>query len=249
MGGGAIIAPSENSYIDSRKDICTQGKDEGPMTLLELFALLKKHLRLVVALPVACALVCAVVSYGFLPNTYTATTSMYVLAKTGDGTSNTLNSDLTASQQLTNDVSTLLKSSRVETQTAGALGLKDLSDYKIDVTSSTTSRVISLSVTGTDPAQTAEVANGLAQQVSAIAQEVMNVDSVNVVDQAQTPESPSGPRRPLYVAVAFLAGLFLAVAFVVVEDMVNTRVRSQEELEELVGLPVMGRIPAMKEAR
>lgn len=51
------------------------------------------------------------------------------------------------------------------------------------------------------------------------------------------------------MAVAFLAGLFLAVAFVVVEDMVNTRVRSQEELEELVGLPVMGRIPAMKEAR
>ena len=137
----------------------------------------------------------------------------------------------------------------METQTAGALGLKDLSDYKIDVASSTTSRVISLSVTGTDPAQTAEVANGLAQQVSAIAQEVMNVDSVNVVDQAQTPESPSGPKRPLYVAVAFLAGLFLAVAFVVVEDMVNTRVRSQEELEELVGLPVMGRIPAMKEAR
>ena len=57
------------------------------MTLLELFALLKKHLRLVIALPVVCALVCAVVSYGFLPNTYTATTSMYVLAKTGDGTS------------------------------------------------------------------------------------------------------------------------------------------------------------------
>ncbi len=72
---------------------------------------------------------------------------------------------------------------------------------------------------------------------------------MNVVDQAQTPESPSGPKRPLYVAVAFLAGFFLAVAFVVVEDMVNTRVRSQEELEELVGLPVMGRIPAMKEAR
>ena len=219
------------------------------MTLLELFALLKKHLRLVIALPVLCALVCAVVSYGFLPNAYTATTSMYVLAKTGDGNSNSLNSDLTASQQLTNDVSTLLKSTRVETQTAGALGLKSLSGYKIDVSSSTTSRVITLSVTGTDPAQTAEVANGLAQQVSAIAQEVMNVDSVNVVDQAQTPESPSGPKRPLYVAVAFLAGLFLAVAFVVVEDMVNTRVRSQEELEELVGLPVMGRIPAVKEAR
>ena len=46
-----------------------------------------------------------------------------------------------------------------------------------------------------------------------------------------------------------MAGLFLAVAIVVVEDMLNTKVRGQEEVEELLGIPVIGRIPAMRGGR
>lgn len=52
------------------------------MTLLELFQLLKKHLKLVIALPVVCAIAMGVVSFTMMDNTYTATTSMYILAKT-----------------------------------------------------------------------------------------------------------------------------------------------------------------------
>ena len=49
------------------------------MTLLELFELLKKHMKLVVGLPVICALLVAVYSFIGMPNTYTATTSLYVI--------------------------------------------------------------------------------------------------------------------------------------------------------------------------
>ena len=48
------------------------------MTLLELFQLLKKHLKLVIALPVVCAIAMGVVSFTMMDNTYTATTSMYI---------------------------------------------------------------------------------------------------------------------------------------------------------------------------
>ena len=79
------------------------------MTLLELLQLLRKHLRLVIALPLVCALVMGVYSYLFMPNTYTASTSMYVLVK-GDSTAKTsMSQDLSASQMIANDVSTLIK--------------------------------------------------------------------------------------------------------------------------------------------
>ncbi|MCI7631756.1 MAG: Wzz/FepE/Etk N-terminal domain-containing protein, partial [Collinsella sp.] len=52
------------------------------MTLLELFQLLKKHLKLVITLPVVCAIVMGIASFAMMDNTYTATTSMYILAKT-----------------------------------------------------------------------------------------------------------------------------------------------------------------------
>ena len=214
------------------------------MTLLELFQLLKKHLKLVIALPVVCAIAMGVVSFIMMDNTYTATTSMYILAKT-DGGQMSYN-DLSASQMLSNDIATLLDSDSVKSSAAKDLGLSDLDDYKIAVSSETTTRVITLSVTGTDAKETAQVARAMANSVSTVAQNVGAAQSINVVDEAKTPESPSGPKRLLYVAVAFLAGVFIAIAYVVLEDMLNTRIRGAEEAEELLGIPVVGRIPAMK---
>ena len=55
-----------------------------------------------------------------------------------------------------------------------------------------------------------------------------------------------GPNRIMYTAVAFLAGLFFAIALIVLLDMLNTTVKSPEEAEELLGLPVLGRMPSLK---
>lgn len=214
------------------------------MALLELFQLLKKHLKLVITLPVVCAIVMGIASFAMMDNTYTATTSMYILAKT-DGGQMSYN-DLSASQMLSNDIATLLDSDSVKSGAAKDLGLSDLDDYKIAVSSETTTRVITLSVTGTDAKETAKVARAMANSVSTVAQNVGAAQSINVVDEAKTPESPSGPESLLYVAVAFLAGVFIAIAYVVLADILNMRIRGAEEAEELLGIPVVGRIPAMK---
>lgn len=218
------------------------------MTLLELLQLMRKHLKLVILLPIVCALAMGVYSYAFMANTYTASTSMYVLAKqTSANSDNAANySNLNASQMLANDVSTLLKSDRIAADTVKNLHLDSLKGYSTKVTSETTSRVITLSVTGSDPNTSAAIANEMASNVSKVAQRVMDVQSVNVIDQAVSPSSPSGPNRSMYIAVALLAGLFIAIAIVVVSDMLNTKVRNADEVEELLGLPVIGRMPAVK---
>lgn len=220
------------------------------MTLLELLQLMRKHLKLVILLPIVCALAMGVYSYAFMANTYTASISMYVLAKQSSSSSNNDNGvnyqSLNASQMLANDVSTLLKSDRVAADTADDLHMSSLKGYSTKVTSETTSRVITLQVTGSDPDTAAAVANKMASNVSKVAQQVMDVQSVNVIDEAVSPATPSGPNRTMYTAVAFLAGLFVAIAIVVLSDMLNTRVRNADEVEELLGLPVIGRMPAVK---
>lgn len=219
------------------------------MTLLELFQLLKNHLKLVIALPIIFALVTAVGSWIFLANTYTANVSMYVLANSSETQSNTsLSTDLSASQMITNDVSELIQSERVINQAANQLGMSEseLKGYDIKVTSSTTTRLITISVTGDTPNSAAAIANGIADTTNSVAQEIMNIEAVNVIDQAEVPTSPSGPPRTMYTAVAFLAGIFVAVAIVVLMDMINTRIRKPEEIEELLDIPVIGRIPVIK---
>ena len=117
------------------------------------------------------------------------------------------------------------------------LHLDSLKGYSTKVTSETTSRVITLSVTGSDPDTSAAIANEMASNVSKVAQQVMDVQSVNVIDQAVSPSSPSGPNRSMYIAVALLAGLFIAIAIVVVSDMLNTKVRNADEVEDCWACP------------
>lgn len=218
------------------------------MTLLELLGLLKKNLKLVVILPLVCAIGMGAYAFVGMEDEYTATASMYVLAKQDESASN-LNASLTASQLVANDVATLLKSDRVRDLAARDLGVKSLAGFEISVTSETTSRVLSVSVTGDDSKQVAELANSLAQNVSGVAQDVMQIEAVNVINLADAPTLPSGPSRMLYIVVALFAGLLMAIAIVVITDMLNTKVRSADEVEELLSIPVIGRIPAVKGGR
>lgn len=215
------------------------------MTLLELIKLIRKHLALVVALPIVCAVATAAFAWLALPNQYSSSVSMYVLTK-ASAEGSLASTDLSASQQLANDVATLITDERVAEDTAIALQMDSLKGYKISVASESTTRIVTLTVTGESAQSVAIIANQLAATTDSVAQEVMDVQAINAINEAKEPAAPSGPPRAMYTAVAFLAGIFLAVAIVVVIDMVNTRVRSAEEAEELLGLPVIGRIPTIK---
>lgn len=162
------------------------------MTLLELFQLLKKHLKLVITLPVVCAIAMGIVSFVAMDNTYTATTSMYILAKTDDSGQMSYN-DLSASQMLSNDIATLLDSDSVKSGAANELGLTDLDDYKVSVSSETTTRVITLSVTGTDAKETAKVAKAMASSVSTVAQNVGAARASTLSTRLRPPKPPAAP--------------------------------------------------------
>lgn len=220
------------------------------MTLLELLGLLRKNLKLVIILPVACAIVAAIVCWGFLPDQYTSEVSIYALtnslSKSSD-VSNTDYTDLQSSQLLANDFVELAKNDQLKTDVATTCGLANLDDFDIDVDSSTTTRVIKVSVTYTDPQVATQVANTFATQLGTTAKRVMGVQAVNVVSPAEVPQGPSGPSRTLYTLVALIAGLFVAIVIVVIRDMLNTSIRSDKDIEELLQLPVIGRFPYQSE--
>lgn len=215
------------------------------MTLLELLELLRKKWYLVVILPLVFAGATAAYCWGFMTNNYTASVSLYVLTQSSsaNGQTQVTSSDTQASQQLANDLAKIAKTSTVVDSTAKALGMQNLDDFTVNVSSDTTSRVITLTVTGKNPDAAARVANELADRTSDAAVEAMKLEAVNVIDRATAPDTPSGPNRTMYTLVALLAGLFVAIAIIVLLDMLDNTVKSGEDAEELLGLPVLSRMP------
>lgn len=202
-----------------------------------------------VAVPVAFAVAMALFASFFMHNVYAASTSLYVLANQEQDSSSNQQSDLSAAQMISNDVAKLFEMTSVLKQSAADVGLEDLDDFNISVSSESTSRVIDLTVSGSSAKETAAVANAIAANVSELAQQAMNVQSVNVIERAEAPAEPSGPNRPFYVVVAFVIGLVVAEMVVYLREVLNTRIRTPEELEARFGIPVIGRVPYAKDMK
>ena len=221
------------------------------MSLLDLMNLLRKKMGVIIALPLACAAVTAACTFFLMEDEYTSEVQLYVLTQsnTSQDKSYVSSSDTAASQQLANDIAVLAGSNTVRTATAKALHMSSLSRYSLNVKSESNNRVVTLSVTATDPNSAKLVADQLAKQTSLRSVEIMGLKAVNIIDEATTPTKPSGPNRPIYIIVALLAGLLAAVAIVVVSDMLDTTVKSREQAESLYGLPILGVLPEMKKVK
>ncbi|MET3605258.1 chain length determinant protein EpsF [Sphaerotilus sulfidivorans] len=66
---------------------------------------------------------------------------------------------------------------------------------------------------------------------------------------AVEPVEPSGPRIILNMLMSVFLGLLLAVGVAVMREIMDRRVRSLEDISSLVGMPVMGVLPAPRGRR
>ena len=219
------------------------------MTLFEALQLSKRHLKLFIIVPLLFMVAMGACSFVFMSDEYTASTSMYILARSDSPQGSVSNNDLSTSQLIANDIAELAQSERVTSNTESALGLDDLSDYTVSVAGESTTRLINVTVTGPNAQMAADVANEIASNTSQVAQEVMSVDSIKVVDKAKPAKKPSGPNRPKLMLLAAAGGLMVVIGYLLVQDAVDTRIRNAQDAEETLGLPVIGRIPAVKGGR
>jgi len=73
----------------------------------------------------------------------------------------------------------------------------------------------------------------------------MDGSSVRTVDLAVVPKSPFSPNRRNYALLGAVAGMLLSCAVVVLRELLNEQITSEDELLQAYGLPVLAAIPDM----
>lgn len=80
-----------------------------------------------------------------------------------------------------------------------------------------------------------------------VAQEAISIKiprtSVEIIDQARPPTAPVKPNVPLYLGLAAIAGLVMGIMLAFFIEYLDTSVKTIDDVERYLGLPVLGVIP------
>lgn len=224
------------------------------MGIAEFLKILKTKIPLLIIFPLLFGCAAAAFSYLCMTNNYTSSVSVYVLGHNErtqkdieQGTNQqTTTGDFSLSQVVANDLSALAKSSKVKEKVNDELGINNAGSYNIKVKKDENSRVITISATGKNPSNTADVVNATAKACAAIAVEQMNVDAVNIIEEAKPATSPSGPNRKLITFAGAGAGLFFALVLIILISMLDTTIKTSDDLKKLANFPILTKVPYIK---
>ena len=219
---------------------------------IDVFAMLKTLWKRKFSI-VLVALVFAIAAFGYsaflAKKEYQSTSRIYVVSRQNQDNNALTNSDLQAGSYLVKDYREIILSQNVLSQAIEELKL-DLTpaelSKKISVSVPTDTRILSITAKDGDPKEAARIANGLRNVAAAKIISVTKVSDVTTLDEAEVPQSPSSPNIRRNVLLGFIAGAGLMVVLMVVVEVLDDRVKRPEDVEELMGLTLLGIVPDIK---
>ena len=212
--------------------------------LVELLGVILHNLWIIIVSGVIVAAVALLVSYFIITPKYESVTKIYVISKTNADTMTY--SDLQAGSTLTKDYKELVKSRPVLEEVLAETGidveLKDLEE-QITVEVPTDTRIVSITVEDKDPYEARIIADSVRIAASKHIREVMDTEAVNVVEEASLPIEKSSPSILKNTAIGYAVGLFLAIAIVMINYIMDDTIKTPDDVEKFLGVSVLGSIP------
>ena len=177
---------------------------------------------------------------------FTSTTRIYVVNRNQGDKPGLTNQDLQAGSYLVKDYREIILSQDVLEKVATDLKLelppKGLAS-KIKVTVPVDTRIVSISVTDRAPEEASRIANSLREVAAQKIISVTRVSDVTTLEEARPATSPSSPNIRRNTMVGFLAGAVVMVVTVLLVEILDTRVKRPEDIEDVLQIALLGVVP------
>ena len=174
---------------------------------------------------------------------YDSTTRLYVVNQSSGNGGVITPQDLQVGSFLVKDYKEIILSQDVLKNVTTTLGITEDIKGKITVTIPTDTRILSITVSDSDPNQAATIANTLRDEAAKKIIEVTKVSDVTTLEAALPAENPSTPQTKRNLVLGFIAGAFLATALVLVLEVLDDRVKRPQDIEEGLGMTLLGVVP------
>jgi capsular polysaccharide biosynthesis protein len=155
--------------------------------------------------------------------------------------------DLSASQSLISTYSVILKSRSTLEDVIDATGVPyTYEELKLMVSASAvdSTEVMEITTTDADPEEASKITNAIVSILSDRIVAIVEGSSVQVVDKSVVPTEPVSPDVLRYTLIGVLLGLVLSAGVIVVITLVDTTVRTEDDLlQNFTDIPLLASIP------
>ncbi|HEL1973657.1 TPA: capsular biosynthesis protein CpsC [Streptococcus suis] len=180
---------------------------------------------------------------------FDSTTRIYVVSQNVEAGAGLTSQELQAGTYLVKDYKEIILSQDVLTQVATELNLKESLKEKISVSIPVDTRIVSISVRDADPNEAARIANSLRTFAAQKIVEVTKVSDVTTLEEAVPAEEPTTPNIKRNILLGLLAGGTLATGIILAMEVLDDRVKRPQDIEEVMGLTLLGVVPDSKKLK
>lgn len=213
--------------------------------LLEVLAVVRQHILVVILATVIAAVAGFSVSRFLLVPQYEASALMIVNTRQ-DATANVTSDQINSATKLVSTYSIIIKSDTVLQQVINNLGLSltypQLQD-RVTVSAVDDTQVMQITVRSDNPEWARQVCEQITQISPDVILESVEAGSVKLISQAAANPDPVSPNVMRNTAVAGLLGLVLTLGVIILREMLDNRIKTEEDVRKYLDMPVIGVIP------
>ena len=224
----------------------TDTKETTDINLQEIVGILVHNLWLIAGAAIVGALMAFLLTELLITPQYAASASLYVYNT--DKRETITQSDITTSQKLVETYIVIMQSDAVLSQVAeeSALGYtaKEIKEM-FSATAINNTEVFQLTIKNSNPEHAQRIANTFLEVAPSEIIRVVKAGSVETVDKAALPTSPVSPNTARNTVVGGIVGLVVCTAIVVLKEMLDTTIKTVEDIKKLTEIPIIGVIPTI----
>lgn len=190
-------------------------------------------------------------SYFLVTPKYESSTTL-VLAKAEEKVSNEISTgitqtDLNLNKNLVSTYRELIRSKTVIRQVMDNLKITDLKENtlrnNVSVSSVKDTELIEITVRDVNPERATNIANEIAKVFTVQVVEIYNINNVHVIDKAEVNNVPYNVHHTKDIVVIALIGAILSIACIIILSLLDTTVKTQEDVEKVTGMIILAEIP------
>ena len=220
--------------------------------LKELFEIFWSKKLLITLVVVVFAVIGMLYSFLLVVPKYTSSTTLVLTKAENITTTPEIRSDaitttdVNLNSQLVSTYSELAKSKKILRTVISNLKI-DIDEAvlrgSVSVTSVKDTEFIEIKVTNTDPILAAQIANEIANVFTVNVAEIYSINNVHIVDQAEPANDPSNVNHLKDLVIFAFLGIVASGVYILIVNMLDTTIKSSEEVEKITQLAVLATIP------